>query len=367
MQEDMHYYGTYAIARAAGLSVKDAEVVAYSSQYVDESTANEELFHADGGVFQTSATAHTNAEAIGNAIADQIEQRCVWVPFHFFPGNEGDTFSEKLVCVKNSTLSQEMVESHIQHAAKLKNEYGLHLIGIMAHVYADTFSHYGFSGVSSRNNEVEGESFQLDVKNDEARSYIMNKFNKFIQKYTPNFIIKNYRNIASEGASAVTGALGHGAVGTYPDRPFLRWKFTYKKDQKDSGWRDNQQTFLEACEMLHGAFLKFGVEAEISNNSISFNSIKDKIAEILSIEAGKEQRIEAWRDAISSGMLFPCDSKEAINFDAKSWEEEKELFNVHPHSSVIIESDIYKFNQAAIYHRNFCLKELLPKHNLSVI
>ena len=34
----------------------------------------------------------------------------------------------------------------------------------MAHVYADTFSHYGFSGVSSRNNKVDGSSFELDVE-----------------------------------------------------------------------------------------------------------------------------------------------------------------------------------------------------------
>jgi len=45
MQEDMHYYGTYAMARAAGLKVKDAKVVAYAAQYVDDSTANDSEVH----------------------------------------------------------------------------------------------------------------------------------------------------------------------------------------------------------------------------------------------------------------------------------------------------------------------------------
>ena len=31
MQKDMHYQGTYAIARAAGLKPKDAQLIAYSS------------------------------------------------------------------------------------------------------------------------------------------------------------------------------------------------------------------------------------------------------------------------------------------------------------------------------------------------
>ena len=36
------------------------------------------------------------------------------------------------------------------------------MLGIAAHVYADTFSHYGFSGVSSRGNKVYNSSFRLN-------------------------------------------------------------------------------------------------------------------------------------------------------------------------------------------------------------
>lgn len=367
MQEDMHYYGTYALARAAGLEVKNAQIIAYAAQYVDDSTANDSEVHEDGGMFETTATAHTDTEAVMNAAADHTEQRKVWVPFHFFPGAEGSTLSEKLKCVKDSELAQEMVKNHIRHAAAVKDECGLQLMGIMAHVYADTFSHYGFSGVSSRENEVDGKSFELDVKNEEAKAYIMGKFTGFLAKYSHKFITKNYRNILSEGASIATGALGHGAVGTYPDRPFLRWKFTYIKNNQDSGWRNNHETFLEGCEKIHKAFSEYAIQAELSINPVNFSEIKDKVSEILSLEAAKEYRIEAWKTAINNGDLFEVSNNEALDYSSDDWEQQKDNFEDLESSNEMIDKNVYKFHQAAIYHRNYTLKQLLPKHNIMVL
>jgi len=367
MQEDMHYYGTYAMARAAGLEVKHAKIIAYAAQYVDDSTANDSEVHEDGGMFQTTATAHTNSEAVANAVADHVEQRKVWVPFHFFPGNQGETLSEKLICGKDSKLAQEMVDNHIRHAVSVKDEYGLALMGIMAHVYADTFSHYDFSGVSSRRNKVDSSSFELDVKDKKAKAYIMGKFSRFLNKYTPTFIIKNFRNFASKGASVATGALGHGAAGTYPDRPFLKWRFNFKKDNRDSGWRYNSASFLEACEKLYNAFGKYAGEAQITKDPVTFESIKDKVSEILSLESAKEKRTEAWIEAIESEKLFPVQANEALFFSKHDWEQQKGDFEDLNSSHQMIEKDVYKFHQAAIYHRNYTLKQLLPKYGIIVL
>jgi len=367
MQEDMHYYGTYAMARAAGLKVEHAQVIAYAAQYVDDSTANDSEQHEDGGMFETTATAHTNTEAIANAAADYAEQRKVWVPFHFFPGGKGDTFSEKLKCIKDSPLSQIMVKNHIHHAVAVKDDYGLALIGIMAHVYADTFSHYGFSGVSSRENEVHGQSFELDVKDEKVKAYIMGKFSGFLSKYTPKFLIKNYRNIVSKGASIATGALGHGAVGTYPDRPFLSWRFTYVKNNQTSEWRNNHETFLEGCEKIHKAFSEYAQQANISTNPVDFSDIKDKVSKVLSLEANKEGRIEAWKEAINSGALFEKSDNEALEYSSSSWEQQKDGFEGLESSHIMISKDVYKFHQAAIYHRNYTLKQLLPKYHIMIL
>jgi len=367
MQEDMHYYATYAMARAAGLQVKYAKTVAYAAQYVDDSTANDSEVHDDGGMLQTIATAHTNSEAIKHAAADHVEQRKVWVPFHFFPGNEGDTLSEKLACVKDGKLAQEMVRNHIQHAVSAKNEYGLVLMGITAHVYADTFSHYGFSGVSSRSNAVESDSFEFDVQDESMLTYINNKYTRFIEKYTPSFIIDNWRKLAGSGAELAVGALGHGGVGTYPDRPFLKWRFTYEKDGRDSLWRNNPETFLQGCEKLHQALTAFAEQAGLCTNHVSFDDIKDKVREIIGLEADMAGRIEAWKEAIRGEALFATEDNEALVYSHADWEKQRADFDNLDHSHDAVQSEVYQFHQAAIYHRDYTLKQLLPRHGIVVL
>lgn len=205
----------------------------------------------------------------------------------------------------------------------------------MAHAYADTFSHYGFSGVSSRLNKVDGESFELDVEKEEVKAYIMNKFSRFLVKYSPTFLIKNYRNIASQGASVTTGALGHGAGGTYPDRPFLKWQFTYERGTRRSGWRNNHESFLEGCEQLHKAFRSFAEKTGLATNQVPFNEIKKEVSDILSLEANKEKRIKAWRQAIKSGKLFTTSpaEEEALHYSAGFWEQQKCNFEKMSHST----------------------------------
>ena len=378
MQEDMHYYGTYAMARAAGLEVENAKIIAYAAQYVDDSTANDSEQHEDGGMFETTATAHTTKEEVATSLIKKIagrfakeeintEQRKVWVPFHFFPGAEGDTLSEKLKCVKDSALAQTMVKNHIRHAVAVKDECGLQLMGIMAHVYADTFSHYGFSGVSSRGNDVVGESIKLHINNPKMKKYLLDKYNGFMSKYVNKFRVKNWRKVAIKMASINEIALGHGAVGTYPDRPFLKWQFTYKKDNEKSGLRDNPATFLEGCEKIHKAFSKYAEQANISVNPVEFDSIKNKVSEILNLESAKEGRIEAWKTAINNGELFKQSDNEALDYSPDLWEQQKDNFEDLENSHKMIDKDVYKFHQAAIYHRNYTLKQLLPKHNIMVL
>ena len=367
MQTDMHYYGTYAMARAAGLKVDDASTIAYAAQYVDDSTINNSLIHKDGGMFETIATAHTLTQAIENSIADHLEQRHVWVPFHFFPGNKGKSLSERLLCVKDSPLAQEMVSNHIDEAVKHQDDYGLELLGIMAHVYADTFSHDGFSGVSSRWNRVDGQSFELDVQDEAMKAYIINKYTCFINKYGRTFWVRNFRNVFSTGAELSTGALGHGAVGTYPDRPYLTWRFNYEYQREDSGWRDNKADYLLCCKKLHQAFSRYAEKVGLGENTRDFATIEPKIKAILALEAPMEKRIQAWKEAIESGELFPVAAEEAVNYSSQSWQLQKAEFRSADDSHEILKQPVYRFHQAATYHRDYSLKFLLPKHHLLVV
>ncbi len=374
MQTDMHYYGTYALARMAGFAVEEARVIAYSAQFVDDSTEQDSEPHADGGLLYGIATAHTNAQVMKNNLIKKLQQRRVWTPFHFLPGGEGDTFEQKLLCVKDSKIANQMLANHINHAKD--SSYGLHLMGIACHVYADTFSHYGFSGIGSKQNRVHDPK-PLDVKDPGMADYLISRHSAFINKYASESLTLKLKKWFSKLASAVgeefSGSLGHGAVGTYPDRPYLKWQFTYELTGKTE-IRDNPATFLEGCEKLHQQLVAFGKARNPEHKAnTEFSAVKDKIEQILRSELPKKKmgkypkgRIDLWKDAVINNELFQSEKNEALQYDPQDWENQKQSFHTKASSEQGIKLDVYKFHQAATYHRYFVLKDLLPRNGIAV-
>lgn len=56
-----------------------------------------------------------------------------------------------------------------------------------------------------------------------------------------------------------------------------------------------------------------------------------------------------------------------MDYDEKEWRLQKDtLFEVLKSSSEASQLDVYKFHQAADYHRHYTLKNLLPKHGIIV-
>jgi len=92
---------------------------------------------------------------------------------------------------------------------------------------------------------------------------------------------------------------------------------------------------------------------------------------ILSLEAAKDGRIKAWVAAIKNGELFEAagdgGKDEALFYTHHEWEQQKEDFEDLKHSHEMRGKNVYKFHQAAIYHRDYTLKNLLPKHNIVVL
>ena len=220
---------------------------------MDDNAGKDTITFRDGARLDVDATAH---HVFDVANIDPEDQRHVWVPFHFIPGNEGNEYTEKLICRKNSTVVQELVDHHVRLSEK---SYYLPLLGITAHVFADTFSHYGFSGVSSRKNRVDMETFQIvngDKFDDGLHRHIKEKEERFRHRYgreggfLPN-IKRLWQSLKSEVAETASGALGHGAALTYPDRPYMHWQFEYE-DRAGVGRggiqdRNNPETFLEGA------------------------------------------------------------------------------------------------------------------------
>lgn len=381
MQKDMHYFGTYAMARAAGIAPKVCQIIATAAEFVDDNGDHETIEFPDGGRLDFIPTAHHTTD-IKNI--NHHDQRLIWVPFHFIPGNEGRTISERLLCRKDSAIAREMVEHNLSLAQK---PFGLYLVGITAHVYADTFSHYGFSGVSSRLNKIDSSSFELDELDPKVRTYIEQKASRFKEKYGDemdampnirdpekwNYSLSNAISIfkdrfLSDAAETLSGGLGHGAAMTYPDRPYLRWKFDYEHPKKrPSGLRDNPATFLEACEKLHAMFVKLADK----NSSVKhdegrdFADIRDTVARILLTQAPCKEREKAWKNAAKSGELF-MQPENILPYQGTQWMRGLESLRKATDSRKALDKHIFRFFQAAAAHRTFVLRDLLTRHQLVV-
>lgn len=349
------------MARAAGLRAGICRTIAYASQFVDDNAGNDEARFKDGGGIDYDASAHHTLD-IKNVM--ERDQRYVWVPFHFLPGNQGDNFTERLVCRKNSNIAQEMVKHHLEME---EASFAVELLGVAAHVYADTFSHYGFSGVSSRHNRVINDSWKFFNLNPDVKKYITDKAEAHKKKYWDELgglLI----NIKSSFAEVASGALGHGAVLTFPDRPYLKWSFEYELPKPRRERRSNRTTFLEGCEALYSMFHRF---ADIyprlaENGGKKFADIHDRVKRVISTQGPMDDRIKAWQEASESGDLFVNGGESIPSYDEAEWGDVLKDMKDKENSEYALSTHVYRFFQAVSLHRNYVLRELLPKHKLIV-
>ena len=375
MHIDFHYFGTYALARAAGFNPVAARIVATAAQFVDDNASKSHVDFKDGARIDQEATAHHLADARNY---DSEGQRRVWVPFHFLPGNHGESYTERLKCRKDSNIAQEMRDHHLGLADR---DFGLHLLGITAHVYADTFSHYGFSGVSSRGNKVDNRSFKFGEEVEEhptiqlntaTRTHVGRHADKFFKKHGgQGGLIANIKSFLAE---EVSGALGHGAVAKYPDYPYLVWSFDYERDDAEIGGvtavRDNPLTYMEACRALYQMFRSFVQtphgEQFCSHDRREFDDIKTHLSTILSTQLDKNGRCEEWKTR-APGHVFGDRDEDIPDYDGESWNEQWSDLHGQKNFSAATDLDVWRFYQAASLHCTYVLRDLLPKHGLIVV
>ena len=361
MQVDMHYYGTYAMARAAGLRPETCKIIATAAQYVDDNANNQTEIIKDGARVDVYATAHHWYDVKN---VDERDQRLVWIPFHFLPGNEGGSYTERLICRQDSKIAQEMIAHHLNHSDR---PFIAELMGVAAHVYADTFSHYGFSGIGSRRNRIINDTIRLHGLKGDVEEYVRKKAEKFFKQHGESGgLIKNIRAFLLDAAEALSGALGHGAVATYPDRPYLHWDFIYEHTNLPSD-RENQVTFLAGCEALHGMFRDLANQRPdlTDGNGRDFANIEDRVNSILGTQAHCEGRIKAWQTASKAGDIFTS-SEEIPIYDENKWHHERSSFSSYEDSKEVRKLSSFRFFQSAALHRTYVLRDLLPTHGIVI-
>jgi hypothetical protein len=362
MQIDSHYHATFALARAAGLHREVAQTIATCAQFVDDNVAQTSVELRDGSRANVEATAH---HPIDRENLSARDQRQVWVPFHFLPGNVGDSFTERLKCRKDSAIAREMVEHHLELADK---PYAASLLGIAAHVYADTFSHYGFAGVSSRGNRVHNDSFELGDDLDPAiRDYITKKQESFVRRRGGQL----FDNIRSWLGEAASGALGHGGVATFPDRPYLAWSFLYESLDAVEGKRsrrDNRLTYVEGFARLHDMFARFAARRPDlrSDDGREFADVEDAVREVVAVQAPCAGRVAAWQAIARSGRVFGRGGEPIPEYQGLLWNDLWDELHGADNCAALRHHGVWRFYQAAAIHRTHVLRDLLPRHGLIV-
>ncbi len=354
MQIDFHHAVTYVLARLANFSQQEAEIIAYSAQYVDDATESGVIEFDNGALFYHESSAH---KMLDYRDFRELGTRNVWMPFHFLPGNSGleahkdpgGSFINKLICRPNSPVAQDMVKACLANRQK---PYGLHQLGITMHVYADTWAHQGFAGV----NHIVNDANDLQSNNHKFDTGILNKLVGY-------FIGDTY-------------PLGHGPVLSYPDQPFLIWEYTNGLGERIR--RDNPKDYMQAVDyMFHVLTAHREGNANISfdNTEKLPNEDREQIKHLFTslIDDDGEKRHQRWLKAIAKGTF--SFGKETIHYDPnqKLWKMQA-LKPAHfgrpriiAYSDGFLTSDWKLFHDALMAHRFTVIREILPSYHICAV
>lgn len=390
MQIDGHHAGTYVTARLAGFDHADAEIISYAAQYVDDATNEGTIQFSDSTyLYARIASAHSMIDH--NNLID-VKNHLAWLPFHFLPGNgllpagESPTGGEigKLACRPDSPIARDMLRMALRDR---NNPRGLHRLGIAMHVYADTFAHQGFVGALSDGNRAENVTsgnaeadMQIrDVTENELLRKAWSEIKALTQMIWTSLQIafrehkspfKYWRDFLKRDP------LGHAAVDTFPDQPYLVWQYL--------DWagipvkRDNPTTFMQAFNMMVKAMQAWR-EGDESMNLAKYPGISaadaaalDKLVRQVTDPDG-EVRHRQWCNAIEKGV-FSFGSV-VLDYKAKglgSWKEsalgtlkqEDTGFEKYCYSPEFLNSHWKRFHDALQVHRADVVHEVLPQYGI---
>ena len=150
MNVEFHYYAVYFLALRAGFEDRDAQIVAYSSQFVDHNIIS---YRVDSGRGEYRIEPTQNYGFWNDSFPADV-----YLPFHFFPGDTDNTTSLRLDEGSNrlnTTPNSPGVKKLLVNALETRN---LYRAGIALHTYADSWAHQNFSGKMEPWNRLEPNS-----------------------------------------------------------------------------------------------------------------------------------------------------------------------------------------------------------------
>ena len=348
MQIDFHHATTYVIARLAGFQHAQAEIIAYAAQYVDDCTSEGPIYFNNKAVYNRISSAHKMLDVRNTK---ELANHQVWLAFHFLPGNGGkpagenpsDKFIDKIVCRPNSPVAQEMVANAILEQDKT---YALHRLGVVMHIYADTWAHQGFAGVLHEVNEVE-----------DAR------------EMGSTDIFGNLTSFLGDFVEDAIPPLGHGRAFSFPDMPFLSWR--YKNGKGELIERYNTNDFCEAADQMCKAMRRYlAKNPEADVNGLPEQD-KDRIRNLFTTLKDKDgdKRHQQWLNCIAEGEFsFGREKIEYYPRGNQSWKYQalgtSYDLPVHKYKDEFLRSNWKCFHDAIQAHRFHIVHDILPKYGI---
>jgi hypothetical protein len=358
MQIDFHHAVTYVVARIAGFSDYDAQTVAYACQYVDDATNAGEVSFESGERYIRVSSAHRTIDIKKNS--DVADNRRVWVPFHFLPGNTtlprgnaSEQFVSRMVCRPGSDIAYAMMKRCVEEQNKT---FALERLGIALHTFVDTWAHQGFVGFVDDFNKVK------EIRLTPDPSYAKNA--QIISMFNDASGLKEKFELWATNLLSV----GHAAVQCYPDMPFLHWEYT--RHNGDVVRRDNPTDFLAAADGMYSIMRQFKAKnTDLPRTQIpdADRKIIDRLLRTTLFEEGTK-RHNVWLQEIAKGTFsFGKANISYIDKGQGSWKFDalgtEHFFDVgdevYPYKDTFLSSHWKKFHDALQYHANYVLHELL--------
>ncbi len=364
MQKDFHFGTTYTLSRLAGFSKEESEIIATSSQFIDDAIHSGKIVFNNRAGYQFFASAH---KMLDYRNYEELANHYSWIPFHFIPGNVTDDplfkgvepFVQKLICQPNSLVARLMVKKTIENKHK---HYSLYQLGIAMHAYADTWAHQKFCGISHPVNNVQ------EILNSDNE---LHEYHHRSRKYYKRSLWKRFLSWLVGEVSP----LGHGPALSMPDKPFAKWQYINFKGDKVT--RDNTSIFLDACDHLYNTLCQFKNDSTDLYKIPQEDRLKiQKCFETFTSE-NEEERNNNWINEIASGSFsFGAEVAVYKGLGEDSWYDqlnidlEQELESVNKdveYTDKFLTSHWKLFHDALVEHRKIVLHEVLPQFQITVV
>jgi hypothetical protein len=369
MDISSHYYALLALCRSCGINKDISQKIAYASQFVDDNKIN--CIYANNGFsIEDISTVHSYYKIKTFNYQSMIYNS---VAFHFFPGAIEDSsidFTHRLICKESPKELKYIIQKSIQ-----SSECSAERLGMLIHIYADTYSHQGFSGLLSKQNDIKKATTKNYIP---LQSGIFDAIKSYIKKKKIVFNSEKNSNIGD-----FIPAYGHAQVYNYPDIPYLEWSYSVAQDRcstrsKEIYKIDNKIRYKNAFLSIKN-FLEEFLEKnpDYIDNSVKVDNLKE-FFEILIYRVNKKNSIKKWQKYMIKYRLYEKKDR-ALVYNEADWlydvfEDFSEGTKIHYQrrvNSVNLKRDFknsswYRFVRSVQWYKvefiNICKKNQLYLH-----